>query len=91
MKALHYLILSVFLGLVSCTGSNYETSNFTDPNGYPYEMVSNDPAGLRIYTLENGLKVYLSVNKAKPRIMTMIGMRAGSNNDPAETTGLAHY
>ena len=45
----------------------------------------------RIYTLENGLKVYLSVNNEKPRIQTYIAVRTGSKNDPAETTGLAHY
>ena len=46
---------------------------------------------MRIYTLENGLKVYLSVNKDKPRIQTYIAVRVGGKNDPAETTGLAHY
>src|SRR5574344_671836 len=45
----------------------------------------------RIYTLDNGLKVYLSVNTEKPRIQTYIAVRTGSRNDPAETTGLAHY
>ena len=45
----------------------------------------------RIYTLDNGLKVYLSVNKDAPRIQTYIAVRTGSRNDPAETTGLAHY
>ena len=48
-------------------------------------------AQTRIYTLENGLKVYLSVNKDEPRIQTYIAVRTGSKNDPAETTGLAHY
>jgi predicted Zn-dependent peptidase len=45
----------------------------------------------RIYTLENGLKVYLSPNKDEPRIQTMIAVDAGSRDDPSETTGLAHY
>jgi len=58
---------------------------------YSYETVKNDPTKTRIYTLENGLKVYLSVNKDEPRIQTYIGVRVGSKNDPAETTGLAHY
>lgn len=46
---------------------------------------------MRLYTLKNGLKVYLGVNKDEPRIMTMIAVRAGSNNEPEATTGLAHY
>ncbi len=57
----------------------------------PYESVPNDPMQTRIYTLDNGLKVYLSVNKEEPRIQANIAVRTGSRNDPAETTGLAHY
>ena len=56
-----------------------------------YESVEGDPMQTRIYTLKNGLKVYLSVNKEQPRIQTYIAVRTGSKNDPAETTGLAHY
>ncbi len=58
---------------------------------YPYESVADDPLHAQIYTLPNGLKVYLSVNKEQPRIQTYIAVRAGGKNDPAETTGLAHY
>ncbi len=43
------------------------------------------------YTLKNGLKVFISVNKTAPRVQTMIAVKAGSKFDPAETTGLAHY
>lgn len=43
------------------------------------------------YTLKNGLKVFISVNKQAPRVQTMIAVKAGSKFDPAETTGLAHY
>ena len=56
-----------------------------------YESVPNDPMKTRIYTLNNGLRIYISVNKEKPRIQTYIAVRTGSRNDPAETTGLAHY
>lgn len=58
---------------------------------YNYESVPNDPMGTRIYTLKNGLKVYLSVNQDEPRITTKIAVRAGSKNDPSDCTGLAHY
>ena len=68
----------VVLGMSSCSK-------------YKYETVKGDMAQTRIYTLENGLKVYLSVNKEKPRIQTYIAVRTVSKNDPAETTGLAHY
>ena len=58
---------------------------------YHYTTVAGDLMNTRIYTLDNGLKVYLSVNKEKPRIQANIVVRTGSKNDPAETTGLAHY
>lgn len=58
---------------------------------FKYESVPGDPLKARIYTLDNGLKVYMSVNKDQPRIQTYIAVKAGGKNDPAETTGLAHY
>ena len=56
-----------------------------------YETVKNDPLKTKIYTLDNGLKVYMSVNKEEPRIQTYIAVKVGGKNDPSETTGLAHY
>ena len=58
---------------------------------YEYKTYDNDPLGVREYTLGNGLKVFMSVYKDAPRIQTYIAVRAGSKNDPSETTGLAHY
>ena len=58
---------------------------------YNYESVPGDPLKARIYTLDNGLKVYMTVYKDAPRIQTYVAVRAGSKNDPKETTGLAHY
>ena len=58
---------------------------------YEYETVENDPLGTLIYTLDNGLKVYMSVNKDEPRIQTNIAVNTGSKQDPADATGLAHY
>lgn len=72
-------ILLVAISFGSCTSK------------YSYETVSNDPLKARIYTLDNGLKVYMTVNKETPRIQTYIAVRVGGKNDPAETTGLAHY
>ena len=58
---------------------------------YAYESVKGDPTQTRIYTLDNGLKVYMSVSDEEPRIQTYIAVRVGGKNDPSETTGLAHY
>ena len=75
------LLLGIALtGMLMCSCSKYK-----------YETVDGDMSQTRIYTLDNGLKVYLSVNKEEPRIQTFIAVRTGSKNDPAETTGLAHY
>ncbi|MGL1892306.1 MAG: insulinase family protein [Spirochaetaceae bacterium] len=56
-----------------------------------YECFENDPYGVRIYTLANGLKVYLAQDFDEPRIKTRIAVRAGATSDPSDATGLAHY
>lgn len=72
-------VMTIALMMMSCGGKrNYET-------------VDGDPMQSRIYTLDNGLKVYLTVNEEKPRIQAYVAVRVGGKNDPAETTGLAHY
>lgn len=58
---------------------------------YDFQTVPGDPLDTKMYTLENGLKIFMSVNKDQPRIQTIIAVRVGGKNDPAETTGLAHY
>src|SRR5512138_1743936 len=58
---------------------------------YNYESVDGDPLKARIYTLDNGLKVYLSVYKDAPRIQTAIAVRTGGKNDPTDNTGMSHY
>ncbi len=95
MKHFKFLfLLTITAFLVNCKTSNdddVKTENHTDANGYSYETVTNDPTGLRLYTLDNGLTVYLSKNTDEPKIQTYIAVRAGSNYDPKESTGLAHY
>lgn len=73
------MLFAVALATISCSPKK------------DYETVKNDPLKARIYTLDNGLKVYMSVNNEEPRIQTFIATKVGSKNDPAETTGLAHY
>ena len=58
---------------------------------YHKETYQNDPMNVVHYTLDNGLQVFMSVNKDVPRIQTYIAVRVGSKNDPAESTGLSHY
>jgi zinc protease len=95
MKKMKLVLMSLLLvTTLSCTTDSeksYETKAKIDANGFAYETVENDPTGLRLYTLENGLKVYLSQNNEEPKIQTLIAVRAGSKYDPSDNTGLAHY
>lgn len=90
MKNITYLLLLLFI-FVSCEKSEKYILKTGESNGYTYEYVTNDPLKVRIYTLKNGLKVYLSQYAASPRIQTQIAVKAGGKNDPANNTGLAHY
>lgn len=78
MKIRHFAAIAGALLLMASCASKYET-------------VSGDPLNTKIYTLDNGLKVYMTVNKAEPRLQTYIAVRSGGKNDPADNTGLAHY
>lgn len=88
-KIATYLTLTAALTMTNA--QKFETIKITDNNGYSYETVQNDPNGVRIYTLKNGLKVYLAQNFDAPKIQTYIPVKTGSNNDPADNTGLSHY
>ena len=54
-KLLKLSCLSLFLLMAASVSS----ASLKD---YRYETVSNDPLKARIYTLDNGLKVYMTVN-----------------------------
>ncbi|HJU46348.1 MAG TPA: insulinase family protein, partial [Chitinophagaceae bacterium] len=81
-------LLFILLAAVSNSHAQWQTIS---GGGYSYKTIPGDPMKARFYTLKNGLTVILSVNKKNPRIQTLIGVRAGSNNDPKDHTGLAHY
>lgn len=53
--------------------------------------VYQGPLEVRQYTLTNGLTVIFSKNPNNPQVATQIVVKAGSKNDPATNTGLAHY
>ena len=77
------LFIGLATALISC-GPNSVNKEDTTP-------AFVDPINAQIYTLDNGLKVYLSVNKDQPRVQTFIAVNTGSTNDPSDVTGLAHY
>ncbi|WP_317900081.1 M16 family metallopeptidase [Aurantibacillus circumpalustris] len=85
-----FFVISIILFNTNLNAqTNEDNTKTTSLNNY--EQIPNDPLNARIYTLNNGMKVYLSVYKNAPRIQTYIAVKAGSKNDPANATGLAHY
>lgn len=62
--------------------SGYHRVNAANPD---------DPLHTAIFELDNGLQVYLTENHEEPRFYAEIAVRAGSKQDPASATGLAHY
>lgn len=90
MKLTHLLFILLLAATVAQAQKKYEWKTATAA-GYTYKYVTNDPMNTRFYTLKNGLTVALSPNKKEPRIAVRIPVRAGSNTDPKDHTGLAHY
>ncbi len=91
MKRVFLAFSLLFLSGTLCAQLDKYRVETKESAGFPYEAVTNDPLDARVYTLENGLKVYMTVYKEEPRIQTFIAVRAGSKHDPADATGLAHY
>ncbi len=89
MKFTH-LLLFLLIGASLHAQKKYEWKQ-AQSGGYTYKYVTNDPMNTRFYTLKNGLSVILSPNKKEPRIAVRIPVRTGSNTDPKDHTGLAHY
>jgi zinc protease len=77
--------------IVAALGYFWYNANTSENMNENYEFVENDPLNARVYTLDNGLKVYLTSYADAPRVQTNIAVRAGSKNDPEDATGLAHY
>ncbi|HSR96573.1 MAG TPA: insulinase family protein [Kofleriaceae bacterium] len=53
--------------------------------------LADDPTKTTIHRLSNGMTVYLSPDSQEPSIVAHLAVRAGSRNDPQQSTGLAHY
>lgn len=90
---LHKLLAVAFLtahSLLAGAQAGYEWKQASS-GGYSYKYVASDPMKARFYTLKNGLSVILSANDKEPRVAVRIAVRTGSNNDPKDHTGLAHY
>ena len=56
-----------------------------------FETTPGDPFDFHSFKLENGLTVVLAKNTDQPKIKSYLMVRAGSFDDPEQSTGLAHY
>lgn len=56
-----------------------------------FASLSSFGQGLKAFKLRNGLSVYIWEDSSKSDVFGLVGVRAGSVNDPDEYTGLAHY
>ena len=87
-----WLLLVLTCGIVHGQGKQEKyVWKQASSGGYTYKYVTNDPMKTRFYTLENGLTVILTANHKEPRVAVRFAVRAGSNTDPDNHTGLAHY
>jgi predicted Zn-dependent peptidase len=50
-----------------------------------------DAMAVTIHRLSNGMTVYLSPNRLMPQVTARVAVRAGSRQDPTDSTGMAHY
>lgn len=90
-KIIRIVFILFLIALNSVFAQKKTLQTKVDKNGFTYKFVNDDPLGVKMYQLKNGLKVYLSVNKTSPRIFGYIAVKTGSANDPSLATGLAHY
>lgn len=63
---------------------------FTIQNGLSQIIEWKKPV-VEKYILENGLTVILNEDHSRPMIYGIVVTKAGSKNDPADATGMAHY
>jgi len=84
MKFSFSKLMSMILALGVCASASAGYKEVLAP-------LPGDEMAVSIYQLDNGLTVYLTENHETPRFYAEIAVRAGSKNDPAESTGLAHY
>src|SRR5256885_4057244 len=80
-------ILPAVLALILTAGPTAALAGFKRIN----QPNPKDPMAVQIHQLDNGLTVYLTENHETPGFEAKIAVRAGSKQDPAESTGLAHY
>lgn len=54
-------------------------------------IAQNNALEVKKYVLDNGFTVYLNEDKTAKEVFGAVVVKAGSKNDPADATGMAHY
>ena len=67
-KTIITVLLLIVVGILLTTNAKKQKKMIENN----FEYVDNDPLSARVYTLDNGLKVYLSSYDDAPRIQTNI-------------------
>ncbi|MBI5247211.1 MAG: insulinase family protein [Elusimicrobia bacterium] len=91
MKTLSPLILAAWMAVPAAAKPKPSASFAPATPAVQETPRADDALGVTIHRLPNGLTIYLSPNKGEPRISARVAVRAGSKNDPADSTGMAHY
>ena len=91
MKSVFSLLFCAFSAVVSFAQEAVVGINTATTQRWQVVSFGNDPLKVRQYTFANGLTLITSTQQKSPRVYTMVAVRTGSKNDPADHTGLAHY
>ena len=85
------LVMIAFASFAKPSQQENKTSADVQAGNIAMQTFTGDPLNTHKYTLPKGLQEWITVNKNEPRCQTMIAVKPGSKNDPADHTGLAHY
>ena len=78
------LVCSQIISSVAQTEIRLYADTKTDK--WTVRKFENDPLNVRVYTFNNGLQLLTSNQNKEPRIYTMVAVKTGSANDPADHT-----
>lgn len=91
MKKVLTTVAFLALMMSSMQAQKYDEVKHTDPNGFSYVTVSNDEKWCKNIHSKKWTKSVFSKKYRRSENPNLYLVRAGSNDDPADNTGLAHY
>jgi zinc protease len=79
------------LGVSPSRGADEPKDKSKDADAAVAKAVSSLYDGVRVETLDNGLRVYLKPVPGSPVVTTMVAYKVGSADEDLDATGLSHY